>query len=358
MDDTRLQQLDWYPELIEYIRQALRHRAEHQHNQRPSLEHELQALQAKKKGWSLSLAKPNLNANVRDAIEVEWAKAVAREQEIEATLQELNGREHLVEELVDPAGILDRLNRLADILAANNPTMGNLELSLHIDRIDCYADGKVILRTCKLGALTGAADLLADKPSGDNGKRQAGDRDAHQGRPRRRARLRVEDLDGSYPELRHAADMAADSDRFAGLQDDWFWEDRFQIPRRISWAEKNAAQVAKKRAEGLTMVQLAAHFGKSVPTIRESLKYAAAVDKSVNQLPAKMPRRRWHEDHAVEVAGLQAEGMNTDQLAEHFGKSDTTIRKALAHARQLTDRLRDGSEQDDTENHDHVGGSP
>jgi hypothetical protein len=48
-------------------------------------------------------------------------------------------------------------------LARNNPTLGNLELSMHIDRIDCYDDGKVVLRTCKLGAVRGC-ELIESCP--------------------------------------------------------------------------------------------------------------------------------------------------------------------------------------------------
>ncbi len=39
-------------------------------------------------------------------------------------------------------------------------------------------------------------------------------------------------------------------------------------------------------------------------------------------------------DHAQEVASKKAEGLGTNQLAALFGKSDTTIRKALDHARK------------------------
>lgn len=42
---------------------------------------------------------------------------------------------------------------------------------------------------------------------------------------------------------------------------------------------------------------------------------------------------RWHEDHALEVAAKKAEGLGTNELAAYFGKTDTTIRKALEHAR-------------------------
>ena len=44
-----------------------------------------------------------------------------------------------------------QLTRLADLLGGDNPSCGNLELSMHIDRIDCFQDDKVDIRTCKLG---------------------------------------------------------------------------------------------------------------------------------------------------------------------------------------------------------------
>ncbi len=71
------------------------------------------------------------------------------------------------------------------------------------------------------------------------------------------------------------------------------------------------------------------------PTIRKALKYATqALGIVLSSLPKKMARADWAKDHAVEVARLKASGRNTVELAEHFGKSDTTIRKALKHAEE------------------------
>ena len=44
-------------------------------------------------------------------------------------------------QLVQRESILDCLERLPDVLAKQNPTLGNLELSMHIDKITCSADG-------------------------------------------------------------------------------------------------------------------------------------------------------------------------------------------------------------------------
>ena len=166
-----------------------------------------------------------------------------------------------------------------------------------------------------------------------------------QATPRRRAMLRVDTAGDDGRDMKAAAHTAADPHRFAGFDEQWFWEDDFHIPRRKSWAEEHAAEVAERRTAGLTMEKLAAHFGKTRPIIREAMKHAASADESVGQLPGKMPRRRWAEDHAAEVAKLKAQGLGTMEIAKRFGKSDTTIRTALKHARQTSDR-RAATEED------------
>ena len=227
---------------------------------------------------------------------------------------------------------------LPEVLALNNPTRGNLELSLHIDRIDCFQDG---------------TDRHADLQARCPGRRR---RDACHGRrrrqcpgaapaesnggaaaqatPRRRARLRV---DGGA-DVKAAANTAADPNRFAGLDDRWFWEDVFQIPEKVWPFQEMAIEVAIQRLAGKTHEELAAEFGVTVPTIRKALAYAAEIDERFRDLPRKMPRSRWHEDHALEVAAKKAEGLGTNELVAFFKKSDTTIRAALEHARKLSDQ--------------------
>ena len=80
------------------------------------------------------------------------------------------------------------------------------------------------------------------------------------------------------------------------------------------------------------MEELAREFSKSVPTIRQALRHAQAKGASLRELPARMPRRRWEEGHAAEVARLRAEGKSLKELVAHFGKSEPTIRKALRFA--------------------------
>ena len=172
-------------------------------------------------------------------------------------------------------------------MALNNPTLGNLKTSLHIDRINCFEGGAVVMRTCKLGALTGAVEMLANDTTQQVAPADAGGDGVDRATPRRRVRLRV---DGGA-DVRAAANTAADPNRFAGLDKQWFWEDTFSIPEKTCWAKEHAAEVAEARAEGMTMERLAECF-RAVPTIRAALRYAASTDESIKLLPRKMPRSR------------------------------------------------------------------
>lgn len=337
----------WLTDLIDEVRCELTTLAQAERAHGPDCEQEIATLEGKKSGWLQSLANPNMPASIRDAILSEWSEADARVQELRSRLQENENREHLVEQAVDESDIMASLGRLPEILAASNATLGNLELSLHIDRIVCHSNGQVVMRTCKVGSFTEALDMLtrtSTPPEPVDGPSEKDDQS--RGVPRRRGRLRVDKSAAGKVDLRALADFAADPNRFAAIDDRWFCTDRFQLEKRKGWAEQHAAQVAARRREGLTEAALATEFGKTIPTIHAALRYAAQDDAALAELPRKMPRARWHEDHALEVASFKKEsGMGTDELASHFGKSDTTIRKALAHAAAVM--ASDGSDTDD-----------
>jgi uncharacterized protein (DUF433 family) len=331
-----LRKTDWFGPLLEQIQTELNRFSADELDARPALEKEREQLQKQIQGWSLSLSNAGLNATVRAVLEGDMEVALRRRQEIEGQLAEIDSVSRRTETVVDPQAVVDRLNRLADVLAKDNPSRANLELSLHIDAICCYHDGRAVVRTCKLGALTGATDLLVSDEKASS-QDVPHDGTAFVAKPRRRAVRRVEDAQGDQNALRAAAHLAADVNRFAGLGPEWFWEDTFCIPARKSWAEKHAMDVADRRATGQTMEVLAAHFRKTIPTIRSALRYAAMRDESVKELPKKMPRSRWADENASAVAKLKGEGMTTVETAKHFGKSETTIRAALVHAQKLTD---------------------
>ncbi len=279
INEVELTAAPWFGPLRDEIRREAVQLAAGVQDQKPVLEKELHDLAENKKGWALSLAKPDLNPSIRAAIEVEWEKAVARTTEIEGVLAEAGGRNDQVDQLLDPAMIVKHLQRLHDVLAANNPTRGNLELSLHIDRINCFSNGKVVMRTCMLGALAEATSIVAERTTPDSGNVPLDG--TVKSKPRRRAKLRVDPLAPNGGELKAAAHLAADPARFAHLPDQWFWQDVFQIPDKSCWAADHAAEVARLKAT-LTIAELAKHFGKSPPTIRTALRRAKETDPSLN----------------------------------------------------------------------------
>jgi hypothetical protein len=263
----------WLGRFCEEVTRELDRLARSRGDHKPALEREAAELQARLDGWAISLAKPDLSACVREDLEEQYAQAKAR---LVAVRSDLAGRDRQVDRqqgLVDPRQVLDRLRRLDEVLASGNAARGNLELSRHIDRIDAYADGRVVMRTSKLGIFDGAAALLAQPPG--SAPPAAVEPGAKRIRPRGRGHVRLDEPlvsgPGSLPEI----PTSTDPGRFANLDAKWFWEDVFEMPARMCWSAEHAAEVARLRAEGWTMDRLAAHFGRSLPTIRNALKIAA-----------------------------------------------------------------------------------
>lgn len=323
----------WLPDLLSRVEAGLEHRITGNENQRPALELELQQIAENVQGWNASLAKPKLPAAVREAVENQWAAAAERQQEIEAQLSELDQTGVQVEQLVQPEQVVERLERLADVLATNDPTRGNLELSLHIDRITCRKDGGVQLRMCKLGIMPDAVELLATpkvKPPGAEPAK------AIASRARRRGKLRVVDDDAEV-DLRAQADFIADVDRFAGLGDEWFWIDEFAIPESSSWASQNAEAVFRRRqAERLPYSQLATEFGVTSPTIGAAIRLylAAHPDESEIHLPRGGKRKPKFDlaQFADEARQLWIDGDSLEKLAKRYDCSAPTVKKAIAFA--------------------------
>lgn len=330
-----------FQHLVELVRRHLQERIAAAPDVRPQLEKELGELQEQMSGWSQTLGKPTLSPALRSKCEADYDAALLRQQEIE---QQIAGLEHLQrthEVNIDDAAIIERLDRLATLLGGDNATATNVELSAHIDWIRAYPDGSVIVRTSRLGALAECKEALQSvlpvRPA-------AGD--SSEVRGRRRPRLQLVDPERSHDELDWAVHNATDLDRFAGLPEELFWYDEFEIPVRKSWAETHAVAVAMCRLEGLTHEAIAGQFEKAVPTVRAALRHAERLDSEIAaalaKLQPKMPRARWHEVNAEKVLKrcetLQAElhlaRTPMKQLVAEFDKSEPTIRKALEHARE------------------------
>lgn len=270
-----LRRTEWFEPLMQQVQQELDRLSGELIDQRPALEHAHKELDAQVRGWRQSLGNPDLNPAVRAVVEADFQQAMAQKSELERQLAEQDAAREQARKVVDPQRLVDNLNRLPEILDAGNPTRGNMELSLYIDSIRCYHGGRVVMRTCKLGVMADAIELVATL-SGAEQLEPPDEPGVARATPRRRARLRVESRDAQGNDLRSAALAAADVHRFAGLDPDWFWEDIFEIPPKSCWASDNAAAVAAKKVEtGWTLAKLEVFFGKSKPTIAKALRIAA-----------------------------------------------------------------------------------
>lgn len=335
MNKNDLENTEWYAELHTAVEAELAELTGQDSGKPGRLEKELDTIQERKAGWNKSLGDPHLPAPLRGEIHREYEWALAREDEIERELSALSNRNSYMASILNPEAILDRVNRLDEVLGGDNATLANLELSLHIDSIECFDDGRVTMKVCRLGTLADGLELFQShdtEPRYEEGTSSPQSR-ISKVKPRRRARLRVDTLGDSGETLDAAANFAADPHRFAGLDAKWFENYEFHIPTEKHWYQLNAKAVAQRRMKRLTHEKLADEFGVTVPTIRDSLTYAAENYPEFANLPKKIARSRWHETHAWEVAAKkEAEELGTNDLVKFFGKSDTTIRKALEFA--------------------------
>lgn len=322
----------WLPNLTEQVQAALEERHAGRHDRRPALEQELHGLQDQMKGWRLTLGNSTLSPVLREAVEKDFSTALERAQEIEAALNEMKHTAVRAEELIEPARVLDRLTRLSDVLGADDVTRGNLELSLHIDRITCFRDDRVVLRMCKLGIMPDAVELLATH----GGPATTATGAAVPSRARRRGKLRVVEDDPEV-DLRAQASFIADVDRFAGLSDDWFWIDEFRMPATFSWAAMNAEAVFLRRREArLSFAKLATEFDVTPPTARAAVRaYLAAHPGEQDIALPRGGRRKAKFDLAAiadEARQRWIDGESKESLARRFACSAPTVGKAIAYA--------------------------
>jgi hypothetical protein len=274
---------DWIAPLCEEIDHELDRLDGARRDRRPALERERADLRRSLQGLSISLAKPDLDPGVRADVEAEYARIRERSGVLEAELAGLDLRDARRDQLVDPRRVLDRLRRLDEVLATGNVTMGNLELARHIDRIDVYPDRRVVMRTSKLGIFEGATSELARADPPTPG--EAAGPGTPRIRPRPRGPMRIDETPTPAPGRAAEIPPSVAPDRFANLDGKWFWEDTLEIPGRSSWAADHADEAARLRGQGWTIARLAAHFGRTPPTIRHALKIASGRDRGGTDAP-------------------------------------------------------------------------
>ena len=225
----------WLSRLSAEVRDEIDARAKGQGDPRPCLTAELGQIDGQVRGWSLSLGNPNLAQTIRSALEGLLEPALERRRQVERQLAELEATRSQLDEILDESVVLDRLRRLEVVLANGNVAEGNRELRRVIDRVVCYADGRVELRTVRLGLSRSATAWLNPttkiNPTGNDGSR--------------------------------------------------YWTDPVDYvkPPRLdyrTWVRYHAAEVLAKRQEtGWNVRQLSDHFGKCRETIDKALALAA-----------------------------------------------------------------------------------
>lgn len=322
-------------ELIPLVQAALQNLNANRQDRRPALEAERRQVEDTICGLTLSLSKPDLLGSVRAEIEGAFGTAIERREQIaiEQTVEETRLR--AAQLAITKDDIIERLGRLEDVVGNADPTRTNLELSLHIDRITCFHDGRVQMRHCKLGAMPMVQDLL----SGDGGDPVQ----AQGGNARRRTRLRIIDDEVDEETTESLVDFATDLDRFAGLGDEWFWIEDLTVPARsLSWPEANAERVFLRRQQSrLPYSALALEFEVSPPTIGAAIRYYLATHPGARDevvLPRGGKRRPKFNlaAFADECRALYEAGWPKEKLADKYGCSPPTIAKALDLAYKRT----------------------
>jgi DNA invertase Pin-like site-specific DNA recombinase len=229
----------WLPGLAEEVRREVDVRSSGQGDPRTTLTAELAQIDDQVRGWSISLGNPQLSSAARAALETLLEPAVERRAQIKRRLAELEATRSELDQVLDVHVVLDRLRRLDVILARGNVAEGNRELRRVIDRVFCHADGRVELRTIRLGLFEGATSWL--KPAKSSGGSAVND--------------------GSL-----------------------YWTDPVEYikpPRAAypSWPRGHAAEVLAKRQEtGWSIRRLSQHYGQCWDTIKKALELAAPAD--------------------------------------------------------------------------------
>ncbi len=312
-------------EIRSLVEDYLEKQSSTENDSRPAIAKQISEIDELIRGWTQTLGHPSLPHEVRRSIETDFNEAIESKAELEEALAQLEYVFASRSFRLDDQKVLGKMTRLSDVLAESNPSLVNIELSLHIDKILCKPDGTVTVRFCKLG-LAGIEVINSIGLVGVNNKPVVADSedmpDGYVCTPRRRARLSASSNLYSSWDLECLAHWATDPHRFDYMDDCWFEEVTFVRPEQLCWAEENAIDIAECRLnDRLTEAALAEKFGVCILTIRKGLKIASQLDSKYADIPKKMPRARWHEDHAAEVHEANKRMMMKDMVS-HFGKSD------------------------------------
>jgi DNA invertase Pin-like site-specific DNA recombinase len=329
----------WLPELIQLVQHDLKRLEEETPDQEAGMRRELQEIDRHLVGWRLTLGDPNLSTVVRSDLVTQFERAMLRKQELES---EENGRRALklhVEKTISANVVVENLQRLDETLAGFNPTLGNIELSKHIEKIVCFPDGKVELRGTRLGLFNGAVELLSRAGTECSASSQAAEAQGHGSIvPRLRSRLYVPNLSTDSAGIVGDLATAIDPDRFAGVPEKFFWKQAFVLEKKLPWAKTHAEIVFKRRQETrLSQRELANEFGVTGPTIGGAIRnYLETHPGETDNVKLGRGGKRKPKINvaafASEALQLWRSGWSKVKLAAEYGCSTTVIDKALAWA--------------------------
>ncbi len=325
------------PDAVEALCEEVRHALTSRHNraqvERPQKEVELVEIENQLAGWRTSLSNPQLSSVLRQDIEADYERTAARKVALEGELETLGTSIAHIEASVTPAIVVDKIRRLADVLADTNAADLNVELSYHIESIKVFPQGRVTIHFNRLGVLAGSAYKLYEA------KEQIEvlpGSDLFRIKPRALSRRKTTGALGQSPLARPTGMMQE-----VAVPEKWSNVVSLQQPPIVYPYQEHAHAIAMRRLQGATHAVLCEEFNMTPATVRKSLKYAKDVlGVDLSGLANKMARANWAEVNASEVARRKALGMSTVELAEYFGKSDTTIRTALQHAEKSAHRSR------------------
>ena len=104
----------------------------------------LERLEGQIRGWAETLAKPDLHRRMREDLEKKSGATYAKIEAIEQSIAEANAEGQVLSLAVQPNEVRDSLGKLHEKIVADCPTSANLELSMHIDKIEWRFNGLAV----------------------------------------------------------------------------------------------------------------------------------------------------------------------------------------------------------------------
>jgi hypothetical protein len=310
------------------------------------LETERESLEDQRRGLGHSLSNPKLDSKVRRMLEDNLSDICGRLQEIEQKLIEIGSADVQKETALNPEVVAEQLSRLSELLDGENAPATNVMLSQHIAAIECEPNGRVVVRSCLLGALANPDQIASSLPQAGQ---SAPDDKTRTGR--RRTRRTIDAAFDDEDEADAANDFAVDLNRYEGLGPEWFTDDAFQIPDNRPWFQAHAKEVAEYRLEHRsTIEELREEFKKCRPTIYKALRFAKdecgidamGIDISISK------RKNWSRENAQQVIDFFSQpGASMKAAEKYFGKSQPTISKAKKFAEEINLQPREAERQED-----------